>query len=116
MNRISRAFACGVLIALAAAFASCGGKQSMASKSAAAYADAKKKGIPVTAGEHGGHVVEEAAPPATDHAGMEGMQHATMSGMNHMKMPAGHAGMAGMDHGAMQMAEHAGMSGMDHSK
>ncbi len=124
MNRISRTFACGALIALAAVFATCGGKQSMASKSAAAYVKAQKQGIPVSGGEHGGHAADHAGVERMDHATMTGMdhsrmtgtQHGSMAGMNDMKMRAGHTGMAGMDHGAMQSAEHAGMSGVDHAQ
>src|SRR2546430_169408 len=98
MNRISRTFACGALIAVAAVFAACRGKPSMASRSAAAYAEAQKKGIPVTAGEHGGHAAEEATPSASDHSGMEGMNHATMTGMDHSTM-------SGMDHSKMARSE-----------
>jgi len=124
MNRISRTFACGALIALAAVFAACGGKQSIASKSAAAYVEAQKQGIPVSAGEHGGHAADHAGVERMDHATMTGMdhsrmtgtQHGSMAGMDHMKMRAGHTGMAGMDHGAMQSAEHAGMSSVDHAE
>ncbi|HEY8184146.1 MAG TPA: hypothetical protein VII32_18025 [Thermoanaerobaculia bacterium] len=123
--------------ALLAAIAviACGGKQTVASKSAAAYDEAKKKGIPVAAGEHGGHSAE-VAMPEMDHPNMPGMQHGpsatgghkmagmdhgAMAGMDHSKMPgmqhaaAGAHDMAGMDHSAMPGMQHGGsMAGMQH--
>lgn len=35
----------------------CGGKQSVASKSAAAYQEALEKGMPIGEGGHGGHAI-----------------------------------------------------------
>ena len=49
----------------------CGGKQSVASKSAAAYQEALKKGVPIGEGSHGGHV-------ASEKGGMAGMDHSKM--------------------------------------
>lgn len=89
----------------------CGGKQSVASKSAAAYQEALEKGLAVGEGVHGGH----AAP---EKGGMAGMDHSkiqqggSMSGMDHSKTKQG--SMAGMDHSKMQQG--GAMSGMDHSK
>ncbi|HYS52205.1 MAG TPA: hypothetical protein VER58_00405 [Thermoanaerobaculia bacterium] len=103
--------------------AACGGKTSIASKSAAAYRSAVQKGIPVSEGGHGGHQV--AAQPS-DHskmAGMHmpGMDHSKkagmpMPGMDHTKMSGmDHANMAGMDHTKMAGMDHANMPGMEHS-
>ncbi len=85
----------------------CGGKQSVASKSAAAYQEALKKGVPIGEGSHGGHV-------ASEKGGMAGMDHSKM------KQGGGMDGMAGMDHSKMKqgsgMSGMSGMEGMDHSK
>lgn len=118
MNNMNRTTACGALIALAAAlpWSGCGGgKPSMASKSAAAYAEAKKKGIAVAAGEHGGHSAGKAAPAPAGHAAMEGMDHATMTSGGHSTM-AGmeHHAMPGMEHGTMPAMKHGAMPGMQH--
>lgn len=126
MKRSTRALACTSLVAVLAvlvASAGCGGKQSMASKSAAAYAEAKKKGLPISGGEHEGHAATtadgegHAAMEAMDHAAMEGVDHSKMAGMNHSKMPGiDHSKMAGMDHSKMPEMDHSKMAGMDHSK
>ena len=85
----------------------CGGKQSVASKSAAAYQEALKKGVPIGEGSHGGHV-------ASEKSGMAGMDHSKM------KQGGGMDGMAGMDHSKMKqgsgMSGMSGMEGRDHSK
>ena len=107
------------IIAIAALLAGCRGRQSVASKSAAAYREAIAKGVDVEAGghTHGGHTHEEAAKsPATmagmDHAKAQSGAMANMAGMDHSKMQHGPTknmpNMAGMDHGSM--------AGMDHSK
>ncbi len=109
-----KTIACSFALAALVALAGCGGKQSMASRSAAAFAEAQKKGIPVTPGEHGGHA---AATPAAhaEQGSMKEMSHAAMPGMDHsaMKMPGmqheGMKSMPGMHHGAMH-----DMAGMDH--
>jgi hypothetical protein len=89
----------GVTAILAIAIG-CGGKQSTATKSAAAFDEAVKKGeSPGTAEAHGGHGAastggksghEAAAPPP---GGSDG----SMAGMNRSKTP----GIAGIDHSAM---------------
>lgn len=100
-----RTIACVSLLAVAPLVA-CGGRQTMASKSAAAYAEAQKKGLKVAPGdEHGGHAAESGAAEAP-HSEMAGMDHSKMSGMDHSNMP-------GMDHSTM---DHSKMPGMDHSK
>ena len=107
----------------------CGGKQSMASKSAAAYRDAVARGIPVASG-HGGHM-EGSASAGSGHDDMAGMNMGSatggqtpmssmpnmpgMSAMDHSTMQKGSAsGMANMP--GMKQGSMAGMSGMDHSK
>ena len=87
----------------------CGGRQTMASKSAAAYAEAQKKGQKIAAGgEHGGHAVESGAAEApAAHADMAGMDHSKMSGIDHSKMP-------GMDHSKTPGVDHSKMAGMEH--
>lgn len=112
MKHHIRMLACGV--ALLAALA-CGSKQTMASKSAAAFDEATKKGIAVGAGEHGGHAAEPPAAAATetDHAAMPG--HGAMAGMSHAQMPAAdHAHTSGMDHAATPGTDHSRMPGMQH--
>lgn len=131
MKHHIRTLACGAALLAAIAVIACGGKQTMASKSAAAYDEAKKKGIPIVSGEHGGHSAEGAAePPAsdaatgTDHATMPEMDHGAMAGMDHSKMTGmDHATMEGMDHSKMAGMTHGSsaagspdMAGMDHSK
>ena len=114
--------ACGTLfLAIALALAGCGGRQTMASKSSAAYDDAIKKGIPIQAGEHGGHenadrssTAEQAAMPGMDHAGMAGMDHSKMSGMQHDATAGGMKAMPGMDHAGTAGMDHSTMSGMQH--
>lgn len=139
MKHHMRTFACGAALLAAIAVIACGGKQTMASKSAAAYDEAKKQGIPIASGEHGGHSAEAGTVPpgsdaatGTDHAPMAGMDHGAMAGMDQSKMTAmDHSAMAGMNHakmadmthpssaaGSHDMAgmDHSSMAGMDHSK
>jgi uncharacterized protein involved in copper resistance len=99
--------------------AGCGGKQTMASKSAAAF-DA--------AGGQVEHAAEPSAATETtaEHAAMPRMDHATMPGMDHTKMPGmpvmdpmkmpgmDHTKTPGMDHTKMP-GDHSTMAGMDHS-
>ena len=65
MNRYGLA-----LVSAALLFAACGGKDTMASKSAAAYTEAQAKGIAVSGGhEHGGHEAATASATGTmDHS------------------------------------------------
>jgi hypothetical protein len=138
MKHHIRRIVCGAALLAAVAIVACGGKQTMASKSAAAFDEAEKKGIPIATGEHGGHSTEAGAEPSADtvttvsgHAAMPRMDHGAMAGMDHSKMPgmkhassaAGAHDMAGMDHSKMLGMKHdsaaAGahdMAGMDHSK
>lgn len=123
MKHYFRTLACGAALLAAIGVGACGGKQTMASKSAAAYDEAKKKGIPIEAGEHGGHSTEAGAEPAavdattaTDHATMPGMDHGTMAGMDHSKMPGMQHGRSGSGAHDMAAMDHSAMAGMDHSK
>src|SRR5437879_5498874 len=124
-------FACApaLVTAMAIALIACGGRQTMASKSAAAYDEAKRKGIPIEAGEHGGHstnATPEETARVTDagHASMPGMDDSTIPGVDRSRMTAAKqhspkAGMnpstmPGMQHGSSGPATHE-MAGMDHS-
>ncbi len=99
-------------VALLLLVAACGGKQTVAVKSAEAFRDAQQKGVPVGGDSHGGHSAGGAAGTTTDSAG----DHATMTGMDHSTMAeTNQAGMAGMDHSKMQQGQQP-MAGMDHSK
>lgn len=104
MKHHLRALMCGSIVLVAGFAAACGGKESMASKSAAAYRDAQAKGVPVgSGGAHGGH--QAGATTGTGEAGaeMKAMDHSTMTGMNRSQT-------SGMDHSQM-----AGKAGMTHS-
>lgn len=99
--------------------ASCGGKQTVASKSAEAFREAQKKGIAVGGEAHGGHAAgeEHATMTGMDHSTMTGTDHSTMTGMDHSKMAGmDHSTMPGMDHSKMPGMDHSRMSGMDHTK
>jgi hypothetical protein len=114
-------------IALLLLAVACGGKQTVASKSAQAFREAQKDGAP-GGGAHGGHGAaagdHSTATDATeDQATMTGMDHSTMStgtgampGMDHSNMPGMESGrsVAGMDHSKMNPGQP--MAGMDHSK
>lgn len=115
MKQRQRVLACMSLL-FAFLFAACGGRQSVASRSAAAYDEAKRKGTSIGGGlEHGGHAPGDAAAtaggseiPGMDHSGM---QSGEMPGMDHSKMQSG--SMPAMDHSTMSAGSTAGM---DHSK
>ena len=123
-------FAAGV-IPLLVMFAGCGGTESTASRSAAAYDEAQRKGVAVGGAAHGGegahgdggHVAEPSPQKGTVSPAMPGMDHANMPGMK----PPGRGAteprpMAGMDHsgmagmGAQSQARTDPHAGMDHSK
>lgn len=121
---IQRSF---LILTALALLISCGGKQSVASKSAAALQEAQKKGLPISGESHGGHmatVAEEGDQAgAVDHSTMPGMDHSQMAGMDHSQMKGvDHSQMAGMDHGRtkamdhsqMPSAQHGNMAGMQH--
>ena len=124
MTKKQRALGWAALVA-AGLFAGCGGRQSVASKSAAAYQEAVRNGRPVTGGhEHGGHAAEPEGTAAGQHDAMAGMGHesvqgkdsagdmsGSMPGMNRPTMETG--SMPGMDHSKMRATS---MPNMDHSK
>jgi hypothetical protein len=98
----------------------CGGKETVASRSAEALRQAQEKGTPIGSG-HGGHDAAGTgdhhgeAETTGHHAAVAGMDHSTMAGMDHSKMQHGQQPMAGMDHSAMQHGQQS-MAGMDHSQ
>ena len=94
-----------LLVALPLLVVACGGDETMASKSAAAYREAQAKGTPVAGGhEHGGH---EAATATSGTAAMDHTAHGTAADPH-----AGHdmSAAGGADHGA-----HGAMSATDHA-
>ncbi len=109
---------------------SCGGKQTVASRSAEAFREAQQKGTPMGGDSHGGHSAGESTDSSSMKSGdMAGMDHSKMksgdvAGMDHSRMKSGD--MAGMDHSKMKSSDMAGMdhsrmkssdmAGMDHSK
>ena len=105
------AFAGG--LAAFVALAGCGGEQSVASRSAAAFLEAQKKGetFEDTGHSHGGHAAADASAGAADHADHANHEAAT-PGHDH-----GEAG-ASPDHSAMGHGSqaHAGHAGMDHGQ
>jgi heavy metal-binding protein len=105
------AFAGG--LAAFVALAGCGGEQSVASRSAAAFREAQKKGetFEDTGHSHGGHAAADASAGAADHADHANHEAAT-PGHDH-----GGAG-ASPDHSAMGQGSqaHAGHAGMDHGQ
>lgn len=107
-----------LIISLSLTVAGCGGNDTMASKSAAAFEEAKRKGVSLSGSAHGGHAVGTAHDQgSSDHSKMPGMSGSGTSGMDHSKM-AGTSGssMKGMDHSKMAGMSGSGMKGMDHSK
>lgn len=100
-----------LLIALTA----CGGDQSVASKSAAAYREAIARGTPVGTGhDHGGHgasATGDASAPSADHGAMG---HGTTSSGSHAAM--GHGTTSSGDHAAMGhgTTSSGGRAGMGH--
>ncbi len=120
-NVLAVTFAAGLALV-----ASCGGKQTVASKSAEAFREAQKKGIAAGGGAHGGHTAgeDQATMTGMDHSTMTGMDQSTMAGMDHSRMPAkdrstmsgmDQSTMAGMDHSRMPGRDRSTMSGMDQS-
>ena len=121
MKHHIRTLGCGIGLLAAMVMVACGGRQTMASKSAAAFDEARKKGISIASGEHGGHTTEAVAEPsagatgATGHSAMAGMDHSRMSGMDHSATPATDpSAMPGMQHGSSTAGAHE-MAGMDHT-
>ena len=101
----------GMLLATALLAAACGGEQSVASKSAAAYREAQAKGTPVGGGghDHSAHgaasttgAVDHSAHGATSTAAAA-IDHSAHAGMNHGAATdhSGHAATGSVDHAAM---------------
>ena len=92
----------------------CGGKETIASKSAAAFREAQKQGRPLGPAEHGhGAITPSDSSEAVDHAAMG---HTDTAPTDHASMGQGTAPQ--MDHASMgHAAPTAGtMRGMDHSR
>jgi len=101
-----------LLVALALLLTACGGKESVASKSAAAYREAQAKGIAVGGGhDHGGH---EAATATSGTADMDHAAHDRTAGGTAMDHAAhgkgGAADHAAMGHGTPDHTAHRGTS------
>ncbi|HKR64559.1 MAG TPA: heavy metal-binding domain-containing protein [Thermoanaerobaculia bacterium] len=117
-----RVFGSAIAVALLLVLTACGGKETVASKSAKAFREAQAKGVQVGGGaadHHGGAATDSAADAGTashDHSTMAGMDHSTMTGMDHSTMTGSRGDMAGMDHSKMNMPGQQPMAGMDHSK
>ncbi len=105
MNSHSRTIVCAASLLILAA---CGGKDSVASKSAAAYREAQAKGIPVG----GGHTQHESAATATS-AATDHSAHGTMDHSAHTATTDHSAHRATTDHSAHAAAtdsvDHAAM-------
>lgn len=142
MTTIRRPLALAAVFPIVALASGCGGNQTTASKSAAEFDEAQKKGVQPGTGEaHGAHgqAAEGQRSPAPSN--MTGMDHSSMPGMG--SAPASRPGakaadssMAGMDHSHMpgmggapaarpgakgtgsSMAgmDHASVPGMDHAR
>jgi len=105
MKHHLRTLMCGSMVLVAGFAAACGGKESMASKSAAAYRDAQAKGVPVGGGgAHGGHQATATGEPGAE---MKAMDPSTMTGMDHSQM-------AGMTHSTTSGASKTNASAMQH--
>jgi hypothetical protein len=109
---------CLAILSLAAV--SCGGDTSMASKSAAAYQEAKAKGLPMGGGhDHAGHEVaadSPSAPSPTDHSVHATMDHSAQPTMDHSAHATmDHSGHATMDHSAHGTMDHSAHATMDHA-
>jgi hypothetical protein len=116
-----RSLAIAAVFAIVALAAGCGGDHTTASKSAAAFDAAVKKGGMPAAGEaHGGH--GQVANAERPHAASDSNDGSNMAGMDHSRMPgtgtapgahpAAGAGssMAGMSHSTMPGMDHRNMA------
>ena len=103
----------------------CGGRESTASRSAAEYDEALRKGLAVggSGAQHGGHAADQPTDSGT--APMEGMEHSKMAGTTPGVSQAPekpgtvgmeHSNMPGMKASASRASDKPGMAGMDHSK
>jgi len=101
MNRLNLTLTCGLVVWLVAFGVACGGKRTMASKSAEAYREAEAKGIVASGGEQHGHAGTAESPsmpaPDEDHASMG---HGASPAVDH----TAHRGMTSAEHASMQHA------------
>lgn len=108
MKQRQRMFASLSLVSLVL-FTACGGRESVASRSAAAYDEATRKGIRFGGGlEHGAHAADEAAAeglPGMDHSQMQG---GSMTGMDHSQMRSGGVSDDSMSTAPAEAASHEG--------
>ena len=116
---------CAVPMIAILVLAACGARETMASRSAAAYRDAQAKGVTVSGGhEHGEDALPHTQGPAGtsttgNHAGMD---HSSTASAHHDGVHAAQAtDHAAMDHGTMdhgtmdhRTMDHAAMSPSDH--
>lgn len=109
-RRASTRTLAGGVLPLVAMIAGCGGKETTASRSAAAYDEAQRKGVAVGGAAHGAQPSPETtatAMPGVDHSATGAKAHDPHAGMDH-------SGMAGMQARSQPRTDpHAGM---DHSK
>jgi len=85
------------LLAAIALLLGCGGGKTTASKSAAAFDEAKKTAVPVAAAQ---------AHAEADHASMPAMDHSAMPSMDHSKMNHAQMDHSQMDHSTMPAMQH----------
>lgn len=138
-RRASTPTLAGVVVPLVALIAGCGGKETTASRSAAAYDEAQRKGTPVgkgeahgqhgaaseqrapeaaAAGEHAGHAMPGSGTQPREQPGMAGMDHSKMaqSRVGSSQPAGGHAGHAMPGPGTQARVQQPGTAGLDHSK
>jgi hypothetical protein len=105
------------LLACAVFSAACSRRQTVASKSAAAYDEAVEKGLPIGSG-HGGHGHGAVGSPSGEEAPDAGAR--PTSGMDHADHSASAGGedhsMAGMEHSKTGGRDPGSVPAMDHSK
>jgi len=116
---IMRAMLLVVALVMALVAAACGGEQSVASKSAAAYREAQARGTPVGGGhDHGGHGAT-ATTASADHSA-HGATTTGDAATDHSAHGTGADAQAGMNHGAtaggtMDHSAHGGAATVDHA-
>lgn len=100
-HQMRRIFESSTAIAMLLFVAACGGRETVASKSAQAFREAQQKGTPATA--------------SSVDAGTSSADHSTMSGMDSNAGVAAPSAMTVMDHSKMNMSNPPTMAGMNHS-
>jgi len=108
------------LVALAFVLVACGGHETTASRSAAAYDEAQRKGTPVEkSAAHGGHAAPatekqastSAADPHAEHRVSAPSTNSNPAGMHHVHAASKHPPTAGMDHSRMAGEDHGQKAG-----